>query len=123
MRTSISFSILARSAGPKAPRPPPTTARRFEQKKPEEKSVMWNRKVFRATVWGLALGLGILAGAAHAEGDGDGPDKQVVKKRGMIVDQDGKQKVYEGDGPAVRRRYLGVALTDLTPALSSHLGV
>jgi len=84
---------------------------------------MWNRKVFRATAWGLALGLGILAGAAHAEGDGDGPDKQVVKKRVVIVDKDGKQKVYEGDGPLVRRGYLGVALTDLTPELRSHFGV
>jgi len=84
---------------------------------------MWNRKVFRATAWGLALGLGILAGAAHAEGDGDGPDKQVVKKRVMIVDQDGKQKVYEGDGPMVRRGYLGVALVDLTPELRTHFGV
>lgn len=84
---------------------------------------MWNRKVFRATAWGLALGLGLLAGAAHAEGDGDEPGKQVVKKRVVIVDKDGKQKVYEGDGPLVRRGYLGVALLDLTPELRSHFGV
>ena len=84
---------------------------------------MWNRKVFRATVWGLALGLGILAGAAHAEGDGEEPGKPVVKKRVVIVDQDGKQKVYEGDGPLVRRGYLGVALVDLTPELRTHFGV
>lgn len=84
---------------------------------------MWNRKVFRATAWGLALGLGILAGAAHAEGDGEEPGKPVVKKRVVIVDKDGKQKVYEGDGPMVRRGYLGVALTDLTPELRSHFGV
>lgn len=83
---------------------------------------MWNRKVFRTTAWGLALGLGILAGAAHAEGDEE-PGKQVVKKKIMIVDKDGKQKVYEGDGPMVRRGYLGVALTDLTPELRSHFGV
>ncbi|HEY4562012.1 MAG TPA: PDZ domain-containing protein [Thermoanaerobaculia bacterium] len=84
---------------------------------------MWNRKVFRATAWGLALGLGILAGAAHAEGDGDEPGKQVVKKRVVVVDKDGKQTVYDGDGPMVRRGYLGVALTDLTPELRSHFGV
>ena len=84
---------------------------------------MWNRKVFRATAWGLALGLGLLAGAAHAEGEGDGPGKPVVKKRVVIVDGDGKQKVYEGDGPMVRRGFLGVALTDLTPELRAHFGV
>ena len=84
---------------------------------------MWNRKVFRATAWGLALGLGVLAGAAHAEGDGDEPGKPVIKKRIVVVDKDGKQKVYEGDGPMVRRGYLGVALTDLTPELRSHFGV
>lgn len=83
---------------------------------------MWNRKVFRATAWGLALGLGILAGAAHAEGEGDEPGK-VVKKRIMVVDKDGKEKVYEGDGPMVRRGYLGVALVDLTPELRTHFGV
>ncbi|PYQ60724.1 MAG: hypothetical protein DMF53_16525 [Acidobacteria bacterium] len=84
---------------------------------------MWNRKVFRATVWGLALGLGILAGAAHAEGDGEEPGKPVVKKRVVMIDQDGKQKVWEGDGPMVRRGFLGVALTDLTPELRAHFGV
>jgi membrane-associated protease RseP (regulator of RpoE activity) len=84
---------------------------------------MWNRKVLRATAWGLALGLGLLAGAAHAEGDGDEPGKPVVKKRVVIVDKDGKQKVYEGDGPMVRRGFLGVALADLTPELRSHFGV
>jgi membrane-associated protease RseP (regulator of RpoE activity) len=85
--------------------------------------MMWNRKVFRATAWGLALGLGILAGAAHAEGDGDEPGKPVVKKRIVVVDRDGKQKVWEGDGPMVRRGFLGVALTDLTPELRAHFGV
>jgi membrane-associated protease RseP (regulator of RpoE activity) len=84
---------------------------------------MLNRKVFRATAWGLALGLGLLAGAAHAEGDGEQPGKQVMKKRVVVVDKDGKQKVYEGDGPMVRRGYLGVALVDLTPELRSHFGV
>jgi membrane-associated protease RseP (regulator of RpoE activity) len=84
---------------------------------------MWNQKVFRAAAWGLALGLGLLAGAAHATGDGDEPGKQTVKKQIVVVDKDGKQKVYEGDGPMVRRGYLGVALLDLTPELRSHFGV
>ena len=82
---------------------------------------MRNRKVFRAAAWGLALGLGLLTGAAHADGDGEGPGKQIVKKV-VIVDQDGK-KVYEGEGPMMRRGYLGVALTDLSPELRTHFGV
>jgi membrane-associated protease RseP (regulator of RpoE activity) len=80
---------------------------------------MRNRKVFRVLAWGLALGLGALAGAAHA--DGDEPGQQVVKKV-VIVDQDGK-KIYEGEGPMMRRGYLGVALLDLTPELRTHFGV
>jgi membrane-associated protease RseP (regulator of RpoE activity) len=84
---------------------------------------MWNRKVFRATAWGLALGLGLLAGAAHAEGDGEEPGKPVVKKRVVMIDKDGKRKVWEGDGPMVRRGFLGVGLTDITPELRAHFGV
>ena len=84
---------------------------------------MTNRKVFRATAWGIVLGLGILAGAAHAEGDGDETGKQVVKKKIVLVDKDGKQKVWEGDGPLMRRGYLGVALMDITPELRTHFGV
>jgi membrane-associated protease RseP (regulator of RpoE activity) len=82
---------------------------------------MRNRKVFRAASWGLALGLGILTVAAHAE-DGDEPGKPVIKKRVMVV-EDGKQKVWEGEGPMVRRGYFGIALTDLTPELRTHFGV
>jgi membrane-associated protease RseP (regulator of RpoE activity) len=84
---------------------------------------MWKRKVFRATAWGLALGLGLLAGAAHAAGEGDEPGKPALRKRIVVVDKDGKQKVWEGDGPMVRRGFLGVALTDLTPELRAHFGV
>jgi membrane-associated protease RseP (regulator of RpoE activity) len=84
---------------------------------------MKNRKVFRAAAWGLVLGLGILTGVARADGDGDDPGKQVVKKKVVLVDRDGKQKVWEGEGPMVRRGYFGVALTDLTPELRTHFGV
>jgi membrane-associated protease RseP (regulator of RpoE activity) len=87
---------------------------------------MLNRKVFRATVWGLALGFTAVigsAGAAHAGGDGGEPGKPVIKKRIVLVDKDGKQKVYEGDGPMMRRGYLGVGLTELTPELRTHFGV
>lgn len=84
---------------------------------------MRNRKVFRAAAWGLVLGLGILTGAAHADGEGDDPGKQVVKKKVLLIDSDGKQKVWEGAGPMVRRGYFGMALTDLTPELRTHFGV
>jgi membrane-associated protease RseP (regulator of RpoE activity) len=84
---------------------------------------MRNRKMFRATVWGLALGLVALAGAARAE---EGKDKEVkkVQHRVVVVDKDGKRQVFEGDGmPLFRRGFLGVSLTDLTPELRSHFGV
>ncbi|HEY0510785.1 MAG TPA: PDZ domain-containing protein, partial [Thermoanaerobaculia bacterium] len=86
-----------------------------------------NRKGFRAAVWGLALGLAAVMGTAGAvraaDADGNDPGKTVVKKRIVVVDQDGKQKVWEGNGPLVRRGYLGIGLTELTPELRTHFGV
>jgi hypothetical protein len=87
---------------------------------------MSNRKGFRAAAWGLALGLAAVmgtAGAVRADGDGNEPGKQVIKKKIVVVDQDGKQKVWEGNGPLVRRGYLGIGLTELTPELRTHFGV
>ena len=83
-----------------------------------------NRKLFGAVAWGLVLGLTAWTGAVRAdEGDENGPDKKVVRRHVVIVDKDGKEKVYEGDGPMMRRGYLGVGLTELTPELRSHFGV
>jgi len=77
-----------------------------------------------ALVWGLVLGFAAWTGAASAvradEGDGDG--KRIEKRRVVIV-KDGKPEVYESGGPMVRRGYLGVGLTDLTPELRTHFGV
>jgi membrane-associated protease RseP (regulator of RpoE activity) len=85
---------------------------------------MKNGKGFRALAWGLVLGLAAWTGAASAvradEGDGDG--KKIEKRRVVIV-KDGKPEVYESGGPLVRRGYLGVGLTDLTPELRTHFGV
>jgi membrane-associated protease RseP (regulator of RpoE activity) len=85
---------------------------------------MKNGKGFRALAWGLALGLAVWTGAASAvradEGDGDG--KKIEKRRVVIV-KDGKPEVYESGGPLVRRGYLGVGLTDLSPELRTHFGV
>jgi PDZ domain-containing protein len=78
-----------------------------------------NRKAFRATAWGLALGLAALTGAAQAQ---DKEPKKVERHRVVVVDKDGKRQVFEGDGPMMRRGYLGVSLTELTPELRTHFG-
>jgi membrane-associated protease RseP (regulator of RpoE activity) len=86
-----------------------------------------NRNVFRAAALSLALGLLAATGAVLAEPDplpdGGEPGAPMIKKKVVIVDKDGKQKVWEGDGPMVRRGYFGVALLDLTPELRTHFGV
>lgn len=83
---------------------------------------MRNHRLFRTAAWGLALGLGVLTGldAAHAE-DGDG-NKRVERHRVVVINKDGKQQVIEGDGPLMKRGYLGVGLLDLTPELRAHFG-
>jgi len=83
-----------------------------------------HRKFFGAVAWGLVLGLTAWTGVARADdGDENGPGKKVVRKHIVIVDKDGKEKVYDGDGPMMRRGYLGVGLTELTPELRAHFGV
>src|SRR5689334_21496164 len=82
-----------------------------------------NHKVFRATAWGLALGLAALTGAAYAETNEDKEPQKIEKRRVVMVDKDGKRQVFEGDGPMMRRGYLGVSLTELTPELRTHFGV
>jgi membrane-associated protease RseP (regulator of RpoE activity) len=83
-----------------------------------------NRKFFGAVAWGLVLGLTAWTGVARADdGDENGPGKKVVRKHIVIVDKDGKERVYDGDGPMMRRGYLGVGLTELTPELRAHFGV
>jgi membrane-associated protease RseP (regulator of RpoE activity) len=84
---------------------------------------MRNGKLFRATAWSLVLGLAAVTGAARAE---DGKDKEVkkVQHRVVVVDKDGKRQVFEGDGmPLIRRGFLGINLTELTPELRAHFGV
>lgn len=71
----------------------------------------------------LAL-LGSGAGAWALPGDDkDKGEKKVVEKRRIvIVDADGKERVIEGAGPMVRRGFLGVGLTEMTPELRAHFG-
>ncbi len=78
--------------------------------------------ISRAAAAGLMALL--VSGAAWAvPGDEDKAPQKIEKHRIVIVGPDGKEKVIEGDGPLVRRGYLGVGLTELTPALRTHFGV
>ena len=82
---------------------------------------MRNGKVFRAAAWTLVLGLTVLAGATAARAE-TGDERKVEKRRVVVVDKDGKQQVFEGDGLLMKRGYMGVNLTELTPELRTHFG-
>jgi len=73
----------------------------------------------------LALAATGMARAEFATGtDGkDGKETKVEKHRIVVINEDGKEKVIEGDGPMVRRGFLGVGLTEMTPELRAHFGV
>lgn len=73
----------------------------------------------------LALAATGMARAEFASGNGstDGKEKRVEKRQIVMINEDGKERVIEGDGPMVRRGFLGVGLTDLTPELRTHFGV
>jgi membrane-associated protease RseP (regulator of RpoE activity) len=79
------------------------------------------------TAWAVALGLLALAGSVQAAPPGRDKerDKQVrqERRRVVVVNENGKEKVIELDGFGMRRGYLGVGLTDLTPELRTHFGV
>lgn len=82
----------------------------------------------RAAAAGLIALLSIGTGAWALPGDGNSPEKQegderkVLKRKIVIVGPDGKEKVIEGPGLMVRRGFLGVGLTEMTPELRSHFG-
>ncbi|HEX3127769.1 MAG TPA: PDZ domain-containing protein [Thermoanaerobaculia bacterium] len=68
----------------------------------------------------------LVAGSAWAlPGETPAPapkPREVVRQKIVIVDKDGKEHVYDSEGPSVRRGYLGVGLVDLTPELRRHFG-
>jgi hypothetical protein len=83
--------------------------------------------VYRAAAVGLLALLGSGAGAWALPGDEDDKEQgkkveKIEKHRIVIVGPDGKEKVIEGLGPMVRRGFLGVGLTELTPELRTHFG-
>jgi hypothetical protein len=79
---------------------------------------MQKRALIAAAVTAL-----MAAGAAWAD-PGAAPDKEkkVEKRRIVVINENGKERVIEGDGVPVRRGYLGVGLTELTPELRTHFG-
>lgn len=80
--------------------------------------------ICRAAALGLMALLGSGVGAWALPGDDKGKaEKKVVEKHRIVfVGPDGKEQVIEGRGPMVRRGYLGVGLTELTPELRTHFG-
>lgn len=76
----------------------------------------------RALSLGLVFGLAMAAGAQAAPEEEKDKQKRVEKRRVAVVNQDGKERVIHLDGPLMRRGYLGVGLTDLTPELRTHFG-
>jgi C-terminal processing protease CtpA/Prc len=84
-----------------------------------------SRAVFAATA--AATGLLVLlaaAGGLQADPSADaGKDRQQTEKsRVVVVDDDGKEQIFEDSGPAFKRGYLGAQLTELTPELRDHFG-
>lgn len=71
----------------------------------------------------MALMAFVVAGAAWADpGSGQDAKEKKEKRRVVVINENGKERVIEGDGPMVRRGFLGVGLTELTPELRTHFG-
>jgi predicted metalloprotease with PDZ domain len=72
----------------------------------------------------LALAGLLFAGSAawaSPEQPTPAPDKQ-VRQRVVVVDKEGTPHVYNSEGVRVRRGFLGVGLTEMTPELRAHFG-
>ena len=82
----------------------------------------------KKTLIATALMAFVAAGAAWADAgsgaalDGKDKEKKIEKRRIVVVNENGKERVIEGDGAMVKRGYLGVGLTELTPELRTHFG-
>lgn len=71
----------------------------------------------------LALAGLLLAGsAAWAQKQPTPAPKPAARERIVIVDKDGKEHVWDSQGTPVRRGFLGVGLTELSPELRAHFG-
>lgn len=74
------------------------------------------------SVHALALAGLLLAGSA-AWAQKQPTPKPVMREKIVVVDKDGKEHVWDSQGRPVRRGFLGVGLTELTPELRAHFGV
>jgi hypothetical protein len=96
----------------------------------------------RSLSLGLALGLALAGGARADSGEETKTQRKIETKRVervqtrraaerrpgerrrvAVVGEDGKDRLIHLDGPMMRRGFLGVVLTDLTPELRTHFGV
>lgn len=85
---------------------------------------MESSKCLRALA--IAASLVLVGSGVQAQTEkekGKEKDKKVERHRFVLLDGDGEPRVIEGDGLLVRRGYLGVGLTELTPELRTHFGV
>jgi membrane-associated protease RseP (regulator of RpoE activity) len=82
------------------------------------------RNPYRSALTFAALLLAGTAGAVRAQPDAGAPpgSPEEEKSKLIYVDENGEQKVVEGVGTRVKRGYLGVELTELTPELRAHFG-
>jgi hypothetical protein len=75
------------------------------------------------SIYALALAGLLLAGsAAWAQKQPASGPRPGVREKIVIVDKDGKEHVYDSEGTPVRRGYLGVGLTEMSPELRAHFG-
>lgn len=81
------------------------------------------KPIAASTAFWLALfGLLLLASTTLRAQDDEPGQERVEKRKVVIVDQDGHEKVWESSGANVKRGYLGIELTELTPELRTHFG-
>ncbi len=73
------------------------------------------------SIYALA-GLLLAGSAAWAQKQPTPTPKPVVREKIVVVDKDGKQHVWDSEGTPVRRGFLGVGLTELSPELRAHFG-
>ncbi len=80
----------------------------------------------RHALYTFALAGLLVAGSATAQPPraraGQPAPRAKVQHKIVMVDENGKERVIEGEGFRVRRGYLGIGLTELTPELRQHFG-
>ena len=70
----------------------------------------------------LLAGMLLAGSAAWAQRQPAQGPRPGVREKIVIVDRDGKEHVWDSEGTPVRRGFLGVGLTELSPELREHFG-